>query len=235
MPLLLVASIAAVLSAAAAADTQRPVGPAIILIGDSTMTRNAGWGGAFCDEHVVEGIDCLDLAVGGTGLRDFRSKGYLASTLAEISRRSAHRPWVLVQFGINDSRGRTEARSDPQTFAIEMAQYVAEIRAAGGYPVVVTTLAERRFRMGHHADLLEPWARSARVAAVTAGAPLVDLYQISGNLFDRVGIAKALTFGTPGLETKDGIHLGPNGAREIASTMVEGIRMSVPKLGLLLR
>lgn len=45
----------------------------VILIGDSTMQPNSGWGGAFCAYHVNFSITCVNMAKGGRSTSNYRA------------------------------------------------------------------------------------------------------------------------------------------------------------------
>ena len=56
---------AALAETTAPATAVKPIKPfKIILVGDSTVAVQSGWGGSFCAEHVTSSAACLNLARG---------------------------------------------------------------------------------------------------------------------------------------------------------------------------
>jgi hypothetical protein len=81
------------------------------------------------------------------------------------------------------------------SFPENLKAYVAEARAAGATPVLVTPLSRRQFKDGKLVDDLIPWADAVRAVAAETGTPLVDLNARSAA-------------GRPGDGTAEGRRLG---------------------------
>lgn len=171
-----VAQVAAV-SPGAAPEAVRPVRASkIILIGDSTTQGGSGWGGRFCSDHVVSLVACLNLARGGRSTSNYRAEGSWDIALAEMSTSAYVETYVLIQFGHNDQPGKPGRSTDLATeFPANLRRYVAEVRARGAIPVLVTPLTRRQFIDGKLQNDLEPWAASVRTVAAETGTPLLDL------------------------------------------------------------
>jgi pectinesterase len=119
---------------------EAPSANRIILVGDSTVAPKSGWGDAFGD-LVGAGAICENLALGGRSSKSYRDEGHWQKVL------EAKPAWVLIQFGHNDQPGKGPKReTDPKTtFRENLKRYVAEVRAIGGKPVLVTSLTRRNF------------------------------------------------------------------------------------------
>ncbi|WP_297512829.1 rhamnogalacturonan acetylesterase, partial [uncultured Caulobacter sp.] len=192
---MLEAVIAAALALAPAAQAQAPVFRAskIVLVGDSTVAVNSGWGGAFCARRVSSRLACVNLGRGGRSTRTYRDEGSWALALKEMSAGGFETTWVLIQLGHNDQPGRPERSTDLATeFPANLRRFVAEARAVGARPVLVTPMIRRQFKAGKVFDDLAPWADAVRAVAAETGTPLVDLHQLSKDAVQAMGPVAAL-------------------------------------------
>jgi lysophospholipase L1-like esterase len=99
---------------------------------------------------------------------------------------------VLIQFGHNDQPGKPGRSTDLATeFPANMAGYVAEARAAGAIPILVTPLVRRRFAGFRLRRDLEPWAEATRRVAAERHAPLLDLHADSLAAVESMGPVEA--------------------------------------------
>ena len=161
----------------AAPEPTRPIRASkIILIGDSTTQSGSGWGGRFCSDHVVSFVACLNLARGGRSTSNYRAEGSWDIALAEMSTAAYVETYVLIQFGHNDQPGKPGRSTDLATeFPQNLRRYVAEVRAKGAIPILVTPLTRRQFIAGRLDNDLEPWAASIRAVGAETGTPVLDL------------------------------------------------------------
>ena len=190
--LLLTALLATPALAQAPADPPPFTATKIVLVGDSTTAVNSGWGGAFCATRVSSNVACVNLGRGGRSTRTYRAEGSWTLALGEIKGGPFAETYVLIQFGHNDAYGRAERLTDLKTsFPENLKRYVAEARAAGARPVLVTPLARRQFKGGKLVDDLVPWAQAVRAVAAETGTPLVDLNARSGEAAQALGPLKA--------------------------------------------
>jgi lysophospholipase L1-like esterase len=188
----------AALAAPAVGHAQAPVFKAdkIVLVGDSTVAVNSGWGGAFCARRVTQNLACVNLGRGGRSTRTYRDEGSWALALKEMSSGGFSRTYVLIQLGHNDQPGRPERSTDLATeFPANLKRFVDEARAAGAIPVLVTPLIRRQFKDGQVYDDLAPWAEAARRVATETRTPLVDLHALSRAAVQAMGPVEALTLG----------------------------------------
>ncbi len=184
--------------AIAADDPMRPpVTPIqaskIVLVGDSTTAVQGGWGGAFCDRHVASFLACTNLARGGRSTYNYRAEGSWGIALHEMRAGPFDAVYVLVQFGHNDQPGKPGRSTDLATeYPDNLRRYVAEIRAAGAHPVLVTPLTRRQFEDGVLVDDLAPWAEATRTVARELDVTLVDLHARSRALVQGMGPVLAM-------------------------------------------
>ena len=184
--------------AIAADDPMRPpVTPIraskIVLVGDSTTAVQGGWGGAFCDRHVASFLACTNLARGGRSTYNYRAEGSWDIALHEMRTGPFDAVYVLVQFSHNDQPGKPGRSTDLATeYPANLRRYVAEIRAAGAHPVLLTPLTRRQFENGVLLDDLAPWAEATRTVARELDVPLVDLHARSQALVQGMGPVLAM-------------------------------------------
>jgi lysophospholipase L1-like esterase len=260
---------AAVLSVCAhAADTTTaPVTPTpppaskpvrFILVGDSTMANNSGYGDAFC-ARVQRSNTCINLARGGRSSGSFRAEGRWDEVEGLLRGAAAYRAtYVLIQFGHNDQPGKLGRSTDLKTeFPVNMARYAQEVKALGGVPVLVTPLTRRSFKNNVLENTLQPWADVIRATAAAQRVPLLDLNADSHAAVQAMGEDEADTLAMAQRPEKtteaataaatstaaagkvevagaaksafDRTHVGPKGAAYFANIVVEEMKRAVPE------
>lgn len=166
----------------------------IILVGDSTTAQATGWGGAFCDLHVSSMVACLPLGRGGRSSKTYREEGSWQLALNEMRTPGYAATYVLIELGHNDKNSDPAIGTDINTvFPENIARFIAEGRAAGAIPVIITPLASRHFRAGKLDDTIAPWAAQVRAVASKAGVPVVDLNRSSEAFYQKLGAVGALS------------------------------------------
>jgi PelA/Pel-15E family pectate lyase len=200
----------------------------IVLVGDSTVNDQRGWGTGFRAAFTAS-VEVLNHAQNGRSSKSFRDEGFWEPVLA------AKPTYVLIQFGHNDQPGKGPAReTEPATtYRANLARYVEEARAAGATPLLLTPIVRRNFDpTGRiHRDALVRYAASVRQLAAEIGAPLMDLFALT--------LAHAERLGPDGMEgidavTNDGkpdhTHLGPRGRAEIGRIAALEFVRAVPAM-----
>ncbi len=182
---------------ASATQAQQASSPAlspvrIILVGDSTMAVNNGWGPGFCAD-VVREVTCVNMAKNGRSSGSYRAEGSWANVMEALKHNQDYKTtYVLIQFGHNDQPGKPGRSTDLATeFPANMKQYVQEVTAAGGTPVLVTPLTRRTFKDGKLVDGLGPWADAVKQVAATMRVRLLDLHGDSIAAVQKMGPAEA--------------------------------------------
>jgi lysophospholipase L1-like esterase len=169
---------------------QRISASKIILVGDSTAAVGSGWGPSFCAYRVTSAVACVNLARGGRSSGSYRAEGSWDLALAEMRTPGYSQVWVLIQFGHNDQPGKPGRSTDLKTeFPANLRRYVAEAKAAGARPVLLTPLTRRQFVRGTLKNDLLPWAEAVRRIATESGVPLVDLNARSAEAVQALGPA----------------------------------------------
>ena len=199
----LLAGVATLATLCAAADNSQPApappqDPAavlkpiratkIILVGDSTVAVQGGWGSSFCAEHVTSFAACVNLARGGRSSGSYFAEGSWELALAEARTPGFVATWILIQFGHNDQPGKPGRSTDLATeFPANLKRYINEARAAGARPILVTPLTRRMFTEGKLENSLRPWAETTIRIAAEMNVPLLDLNQRSHDAIQQMG------------------------------------------------
>ena len=206
----------------------------IVIIGDSTVcdypadSPNRGWG-QFIGEYFRDSVKVVNLAASGRSTKTFIAEGRWAKALAEKPQ------FVLIQFGHNDSHPeeKPEATDAATDYREYLRRYVTDSRGIGATPVFVTPMYRRVFAPdGKLNDSLEPYADAMKAVAAELKVPVVDLHEMSGALYLKLGPEKCLELANkPG----DATHFGEKGARAMAELVMSKLPGAVPELQPLLK
>ena len=198
----------------------------VVLVGDSTVTDESGWGAGF-KECLAEDVECINAARGGRSSKSYRDEGWWAPVLKMDA------DYVLLQFGHNDQPGKGPEREAPAdtAYRANMTRYVEEARAAGMRPILVTSLVRRNFNAQGkiESDLLDYVEVVKEVAAAT-NTPLVDLHARSIELCESLGPEGCKTIEPPAPGKQDTTHLNTKGAKLIGRLVAEELAGVVPEL-----
>jgi lysophospholipase L1-like esterase len=207
----------------------------IILVGDSTVTDQAGWGLGF-KQFVNDQAKVVNVSQGGRSSLSFMQEGRWTNALALKG------DYYLIQFGHNNEPGKPGRSTDMPTFVANMKQYVDDARAIGAIPVLVTPLVRRQWDKadpGRIKSSLAPYAEEVRKIAAEKNVPLVELHDRSKELCESLGREKCYEFSplkmVDGTNAYDGTHLKANGSVMIARLVVAELRRNVPALAPVLR
>ncbi|GGD82537.1 rhamnogalacturonan acetylesterase [Croceicoccus mobilis] len=204
--------------------------PTIYLAGDSTVADQpaepaASWGQmlpALFDERIA----VANHAKSGGTLKSFIAE----LRLAKITETLKPGDYLLIQFGHNDQKANW-----PQTHADARFAYpaylralIAEARARGAHPVLVTSPERRFFDDGRIRDTLAGYPDAMRKVAQAEGVPLVDLNRDSIAIYEALGEQRAaLAFNDGG---RDRTHHDNYGAWLMANAVAAGLVKAVPAL-----
>ena len=233
-----------------AAAEDAPKTAQIVLVGDSTVASGSGWGDAF-SKLLAPGVECLNMARGGRSSKSFRKEGFWQKAL------DAKPAWVLIQFGHNDQPGKgPERETDAKTtFRENLVRYIADARAIGAKPVLVTSLTRRNFNAqgkidparlessmdsqagGIKPDFLNDYVEAAKAVATEQKVPLIDLNARSIEQMNQLGPKAAAAFDakTKDPAKPDKTHLSAEGAAQTAELVAGESHKNVPELAKLLR
>jgi lysophospholipase L1-like esterase len=208
-----IAALALVLPVSLAGQARQHI--LIVLVGDSTVNDEGGWGPGFRAAFKPE-VEVINLAKNGRSSKSFRAEGLWDPVIA------AKPDYILMQFGHNDVPGKGPDReTDPATtYRENMARYVAEARAAGAKPVLVTSIVRRNFDPDGRIkrDSLVPYVDAVRRLAAEEKIPLIDLYDLT--LLQAEALGPEGCAGIDALDKegkRDHTHLGPKGQQQIGA------------------
>lgn len=207
----------------------------IILVGDSTVTDNVGWGLGF-KQFLSDQAECINTSMGGRSSQSFMNEGRWTNALR------LHGDYYLIQFGHNNEPGKPGRSTDMPTFVANLKQYVDDACAIGAKPVLVTPLTRRQWdkaNPGRIKSSLAPYSEEVRRIAAEKKVPLVDLQARSIALCEALGPEKCLEFSplktVNGTNAYDGTHLQGIGRVMFARLVVEELRQAAPELASVLR
>ncbi len=132
--------------------------------------------------------------------------------------------YLFLQFAHNDMKERGDGKGAFLNFKVGMEKYIAAAREKGGIPVLVTPMHRRRFdSKGKNVNTFGDYPEAGRQTAREMGVPLIDLLQMSAELYEALGPEGSSVLFKQG----DGTHHNNYGAYQLAKCVVEGIRNAV--------
>ena len=209
----------------------------IWMIGDSTMceykvTRYplTGWGMPFVD-YFDSSVVVNNRAKGGRSTRTFVEENRWQPIVDSLREGD----YVFIQFGHNDeAEDYPDRYTPPQDYRLNLKKFVTETKDKGGRPVLITPVSRRYFdESGQIKRTHEPYSGIVRDLGRKHNVPVIDLDQMSRELFQRLGPdgSKFLFMQIEEGENPiypDGIHdnthFNAYGARHIAELVLQGIQ-----------
>jgi lysophospholipase L1-like esterase len=194
-------------------SAQKPI--KIVLVGDSTVNDEGGWGEGF-RASFNSPVEVINLAKNGRSSKSFRDEGLWAPALA------AKPDFILIQFGHNDEPGKgADRETDPATtYRANMTRYIDEARGVGATPILVTSIVRRNFDPDGKIkrDHLAGYVAEVRKLAAERNVPLIDLYELTLAQAESLGAQGSKAFGATTKEGKlDTTHLSATGRQEIGA------------------
>jgi lysophospholipase L1-like esterase len=154
----------------------------IVLVGDSTVATQGGWGPGFCTT-LTPNVTCVDLGLNGRSTKSYIDEGTWKKALAEDGQ------YYFIQFGHNDQKAIPALHADAKTdYENNLRRMVREVRASDGIPILVSPLSRRNYRDEALSkdDGLQEYADAAREVAAEDRVTFVDLYGMSQQLLSRM-------------------------------------------------
>jgi lysophospholipase L1-like esterase len=211
--------------ALAAADDKKV---RIAMVGDSTMASYPnppkdrpdlhGWGQVF-SACFTDRVEILNHAASGRSTKSFIAEKRWQKVL------DARPDYVFIQFGHNDQKDKT--LTPDGGYRDYLIRYVDEAQKAGIKPVLVTPVARRTFQNGKPTTSLTPFAEATKKVAKEKGVPVIDLHQLSLDLYAKLGDGGSADFSP---STTDRTHFSKKGAEAVAGLVAQAIPANVPSL-----
>jgi lysophospholipase L1-like esterase len=199
----------------------------IVLVGDSTVTDDSGWGLGF-RKLVTPGVEVINVAANGRSSKSFIDEGRWTDALSKKGQ------YYLIQFGHNDEPGKgPERETDPNTtYRQNMSRYVDDARAIGAKPILITSLVRRLYNAdGRISTSQTPYVEAVRALATEKQVPMIDLHAISKEDAEHAG--DEVWSDLSPTDEKGGVdrtHLNAKGSEVVARFVVEALRKTVPAL-----
>jgi lysophospholipase L1-like esterase len=118
-------------------------------------------------------VEVVNLARGGRSTKTFIEEGLWAGLLEKIKPGDT----VMIAFGHNDAdRVKIVRFTDPKgAYTDNLTRFVADVRAAGGQPVLMTPIAKHVFAGDKVQETHGAYAQAVRDVAKVTNMPLIDL------------------------------------------------------------
>jgi lysophospholipase L1-like esterase len=205
----------------------------VYLAGDSTVVDQdvepwAAWG-QMLPRFFRPGVVVANHAESGETIRSFESERRFAKVMSLIQPGD----YLFMQFGHNDQKLNAVPIDDYKKL---LAEYVAQTRAKGATPVLVTSMNRRTFDAdGKITNSLAGYPDAVREVAAAQHVALIDLNAMSKTLFEAMGPEASLkafmhypasAFPNQAQAISDDTHFNTYGAYELARCIVHGIRQA---------
>lgn len=200
-------------------------GVEIVLVGDSTVNDEGGWGlglAAYLDRDVT----LTNLAKNGRSTKSFVAEGLWDEALAAAG------DYYLIQFGHNDEPGKPGRSTEIEEYRANLLRFVSDVRAAKGVPILVTPLVRRTFTDAGKIDSsLDARAEIVREITRSKKVPLVELHDRSLALCEQLGPEGCEAFNPRKSDGSiDRTHLTPAAATAFGALVADELRRGVPEL-----
>jgi len=205
----------------------------IYLAGDSTVVDQdvepwAAWG-QMLPRFFRPGVVVANHAESGETTRSFVTEQRLAKIISLIQPGD----YLFIQFAHNDQKPNAVSLDDYRKLLID---YIAQARAKGATPVLVTSMNRRTFDAdGKITNSLAAYPDAMREVAAEQRAALIDLNAMSKTLFEALGPEGTLkafmhypanSFPNQTEAIIDDTHFNSYGAYELARCVVHSIRQA---------
>ena len=205
--------------------------PTIYLAGDSTMVDQdvepwAAWG-QMLPRFFRPGVVIANHAESGETIKSFEGEQRFAKVMSLIQPGD----YLFMQFGHNDQKPNAVSIDDYKKL---LAVYIAQTRAKGAIPVLVTSMNRRTFDdNGKITNSLAGYPDAVREVAAAEHTALIDLNAMSKILFEAMGPDGSMkafmhyaanAFPNQTQPISDDTHFNKYGAYELARCVVNGIR-----------
>ncbi len=214
----------------------------IFIAGDSTASiketkafPETGWGMPFV-YFWDSSVTVVNKAKNGRSTSSFRKEG----SWQQIMDESAEGDYVFIQFGHNDEVSTKKTYTTETEFKNNLKQYLAEARSKKIIPVLLTSMARRKFdSSGKIEGTHDVYAQITRDVAKEEAVVLFDMDKITQALYQQFGVenSKLLFLQLkPGEHPnhpdgkEDNTHFNEMGARLVAQKVLHEIRQQISEL-----
>ncbi len=213
--------------------------PTVFVVGDSTANNieNRGWGDHLASYFDTAKVNVANRARAGRSSRTFITEGLWDKVLADVKPGD----FVLIQFGHNDggppdqdrARGSLPGLGNEskeftmpdgrvetvRTFGWYMRKFIADTRAKGAKPVVLSLTVRNIWKDGkveRGSGMFSKWSEEI---AQSEHVPFVDVTNAVADRYEKLGEEKVKA-----LFSTDHTHTSPEGAELNAATVVSALK-----------
>ncbi len=229
----------------------------IWIAGDSTVQSCSsacpcGWGGQF-DALFNSNVTVTNSAVGGRSIQTWLYEGGVTSTLANgectLSSTAYNARWnamtnatsgmkagdyLFIQFGINDGDRTCPRHVGSALYKTYLGVMAKAAKDRGAIPIFVTPVSSISCNSSGKAQGTRGFLTETNEAGVANGVTVIDLHQLSIDLYNKLGLCPNNLDYTQGAVgaffCADHTHFEAAGAKQIAQVMAQALRDK--KLGL---
>lgn len=193
--------------------------------------RERGWG-MLLPEFLAKNTEVVNLAQNGRSSRTFIEQGWWA----KISTQLQPGDIVIIQFGHNDcAKDKPDRYTTPDDYKTNLIRFITETRAKGGYLILCTSIARRKFdKQNKIMDLHGVYPLITREVGKEMSVPVVDMFQQTSAWLEKAGpeaskqyFHKVANDGRSKLYPKgldDNTHLNQAGARIVAGMFAKELK-----------
>ncbi len=219
------------IDATTSVDANLPLAPTSVwLIGDSTVSPNSGWGDLF-QETLLEEATVFNRARSGRSTKSFyeEDQSYWSDHVDAVLNHLQSGEYVLIQFAHNDEKDDIERHTDPGTapdyqgtFRDFLELYIAETRAVGATPILITPVSRMVFDGdGTHRRTHGDYPAAMIKTAEDNDVVLLDLELRSHEIFEALGQVETMAQYSDG---EDRTHFPQDKAGRVAKMVADLLR-----------
>ena len=217
--------------------------PAIVIVGDSTASKNyilsnpkRGWGQQL-GKYITDKFTITNLAQDGESSKSFydSNSNYIKEVLVKGD-------YIFIQFGHNDQKKDMVHNTDPTdpssvkgSYKYYLLQYINAARAKGATPVIFSPVARGQFdSSGKSSDTLGAYTKAAKELAEEQKVIYIPLNEKSIELYEEKGKTYVeqnyFIYDKDGGTEKDLSHFVEEGANEICKLIVTELTNSIKNM-----
>jgi lysophospholipase L1-like esterase len=199
--------------------------PTVYLAGDSTVCDQPyepfnSWG-QMIPRFFGDAVAIANHAESGESLRSFIAE----RRLAKLDTLMLPGDYLFVEFGHNDQKEKGEGVGAFTTYKADLERFVADARAHGAVPVLLTPVSRRTFGPdGQVTNSLGDFPEAVRRVAKEQGVALIDLNAMTTALYGAMGPEGAKELFPLSNGKREGTHHNNYGSYEVARCVAVGIR-----------
>lgn len=215
--------------------------PTVFLAGNSTVVDQpeepwASWGQMIPVFFKPGKLAVANYAESGETLMAFKNE----KRLDKIWSMAKPKDYLLIEFAHNDQKPGANHLDPFTTYQQTLREWIAEAKRREMFPILVTSTNRRTFdSTGQIFNSLGDYPEAMRQLAKETGIPLIDLNQMSKQLYEALGVTesikafvyfKANEYPNQSKDVQDNTHFNTYGAYELAQCIAQSIKTSIPAL-----